>query len=56
MQQVYLGGLEMSEAAARLRELFERPGIIPLAGAHNTLGAKLAERAGFDGGWSGGLD
>ena len=39
-----------------LRKLFEQPGIIRLAGAHNALGAKLAERAGFDGVWSSGLE
>ncbi|WP_051829846.1 MULTISPECIES: isocitrate lyase/phosphoenolpyruvate mutase family protein [Streptomyces] len=42
--------------AARLRELFARPGVIRLAGAHNPLGARLAERAGFDGVWSSGLE
>jgi phosphoenolpyruvate phosphomutase len=42
----------MSRQAAQLRELFRRPGVIRLAGAHNALGAKLAERAGFDGVWS----
>ena len=42
----------MSKPAARLRELFARPGAIRLVGAHNALGAKLAERAGFDGVWS----
>ncbi|MFC1975003.1 isocitrate lyase/phosphoenolpyruvate mutase family protein [Chloroflexota bacterium] len=36
--------------------MFHRPGIIRLAGAHNALGAKLAERAGFDGIWSSGLE
>lgn len=46
----------MSEQAAPLRELFDRPGIIRLVGAHNALGAKLAERAGFDGVWSSGLE
>lgn len=42
--------------STQLRELFERPSIIRLAGAHNALGAKLAERAGFDGVWSSGLE
>ena len=42
--------------AVKLRQLFDAPGIIRLAGAHNALGAKLAERAGFDGVWSSGLE
>ncbi|OKH99750.1 hypothetical protein A6A06_21975 [Streptomyces sp. CB02923] len=42
--------------AGRLRELFARPGIIRLAGAHTPLGARLAERAGFEGVWSSGLE
>lgn len=46
----------MSGQAALLRELFDRSGIIRLVGAHNALGAKLAERAGFDGVWSSGLE
>ncbi|MFI1227174.1 MULTISPECIES: isocitrate lyase/phosphoenolpyruvate mutase family protein [unclassified Streptomyces] len=39
-----------------LRGLFERPGVVRIAGAHNPLGARLAERAGFDGVWSSGLE
>ncbi len=46
----------MSGAAQRLRELFARPGAIRLMGAHDALGAQLAERAGFDGVWSSGLE
>ena len=42
--------------AASLRELFAQPGIVRLVGAHNALGAKLAERAGFDGVWASGLE
>ncbi|HYO14896.1 MAG TPA: isocitrate lyase/phosphoenolpyruvate mutase family protein [Thermoanaerobaculia bacterium] len=42
----------MSNQASRLRALFARPGVIRLMGAHNALGAKMAERAGFDGVWS----
>ncbi|MEU6177767.1 isocitrate lyase/phosphoenolpyruvate mutase family protein [Streptomyces coeruleorubidus] len=42
--------------ARRLRELFARPGAVRLAGAHNPLGARLAQRAGFDGVWSSGLE
>jgi len=41
--------------SAKLRELFEQPGIIRIAGAHNALAAKLVERAGFEGVWAGGL-
>jgi len=40
----------------KLRELFKRPGIIRVIGTHNPLGAKLAERAGFDAVWSSGLE
>jgi phosphoenolpyruvate phosphomutase len=46
----------MKSKASLLRELFARPGIIRLVGAHNALGAQLAERAGFDGIWSSGLE
>ncbi|MDT5063721.1 MAG: phosphoenolpyruvate phosphomutase [Acidobacteriota bacterium] len=42
----------MTNGAATLRSLLARPGIIRLIGAHNALGAKMAERAGFDGVWS----
>ena len=42
--------------AAILRELFSRQSIIRVAGAHNALGAKLTERAGFDGVWASGLE
>ncbi|GGK86686.1 phosphoenolpyruvate mutase [Mangrovihabitans endophyticus] len=42
--------------AARLRQAFDRPGPVRIAGAHNPLGARLAERAGFDGVWSSGLE
>lgn len=43
-------------ARQRLRELFNRPGIIRIAGAHHALGAKLAQKVGFDGVWSSGLE
>ncbi len=46
----------MSEQARVLRQLFAQPGVIRLAGAHNALGARLAERAGFEGVWSSGLE
>ncbi len=42
--------------AKKLRELFARPGLIRVVGAHNGLGAKLVERAGFDGVWSSSLE
>ncbi|HEY0141171.1 MAG TPA: isocitrate lyase/phosphoenolpyruvate mutase family protein [Thermoanaerobaculia bacterium] len=42
----------MHHGAAQLRKLFDRPGIARVVGAHNALGAKMAERAGFDGVWS----
>ncbi|MEU7550903.1 phosphoenolpyruvate mutase [Streptomyces sp. NPDC044571] len=42
--------------AARLRSLFETPGLVRIIGAHNPLGARLAEQAGFDGVWSSGLE
>ncbi|WP_329562463.1 isocitrate lyase/phosphoenolpyruvate mutase family protein [Kitasatospora sp. NBC_01266] len=45
-----------SSAAAKLRELLDRPGPVRAAGAHNPLGARLAERAGFDAVWSSGLE
>jgi 2-methylisocitrate lyase-like PEP mutase family enzyme len=37
-----------------LREKFHRPGISCLVGTYSALGAKLAERTGFDGIWSSG--
>jgi len=46
----------MSYKATKLRELFAASGTIRLAGAHHALGAKLAERTGFDGVWSSGLE
>jgi phosphoenolpyruvate phosphomutase len=46
----------MPKRAGQLRGLFERPGVIRLIGAHNALGAKLGERAGFDGIWSSSLE
>jgi phosphoenolpyruvate phosphomutase len=44
------------QASVQLRELFAQPKVIRLIGAHNALGAKLAERCGFDGVWSSGLE
>ena len=42
----------MASRAGQLRQMFKRPGIIRLIGAHNALGARIGERAGFDGIWS----
>lgn len=42
--------------AQRLREMLAAPGTIRIAGAHNPLGARIAERVGFDGVWSSGLE
>ena len=39
-----------------MRRLLEGPGVVRLSGAHNALGAKLIERAGFDGVWSSGFE
>ena len=40
----------------RLRELIVRSGIVKIVGAHNAMGAKLAEKNGFDGVWASGLE
>jgi phosphoenolpyruvate phosphomutase len=42
--------------SAQLKRLFERPGVIRIVAAHNALGAKLVERAGFEGVWASGLE
>ncbi|SDW47963.1 phosphoenolpyruvate phosphomutase [Amycolatopsis xylanica] len=46
----------MDAFSPALRELLDRPGPVRAAGAHNPLGARLAERAGFDAVWSSGLE
>jgi len=46
----------MATKSAILRELFARPGLIRIVGAHDALGAKLIERNGFDGVWASGLE
>ncbi|MFE2979046.1 isocitrate lyase/phosphoenolpyruvate mutase family protein [Streptomyces sp. NPDC059258] len=46
----------VAPGARQFRELFARPGVVRIIGAHNPLGARLAERAGFDGVWSSGLE
>ncbi|HOU36174.1 MAG TPA: phosphoenolpyruvate mutase [Candidatus Omnitrophota bacterium] len=42
--------------AAKLRALFGSGKVVRIMGAHNALGAKLIERAGFDGVWASGLE
>ncbi|APU40698.1 isocitrate lyase/phosphoenolpyruvate mutase family protein [Streptomyces sp. TN58] len=49
-------GDHRTTGARQLRDLFARPGTVRIIGAHNPLGARLAERAGFDGVWSSGLE
>ncbi len=39
-----------------LRELFDKKELVVIVGAHNGMGAKLVERAGFDAVWSSGLE
>lgn len=42
--------------AKKLRKLFKEKQLTVLMGAHNGLGAKLVERAGFDGVWASGFE
>jgi phosphoenolpyruvate phosphomutase len=42
--------------ATKLRKMFSQKDLVVLAGAHNGLGAKLVERAGFDGVWASSLE
>jgi phosphoenolpyruvate phosphomutase len=49
-------GAFMFEGATTLRRRLSRPEIIRIVGAHNALGAKMAERAGFDGVWASGFE
>jgi methylisocitrate lyase len=42
------GTRDPEPAGARLRALLERPGILPVPGAHHALAALLAKRAGFE--------
>jgi phosphoenolpyruvate phosphomutase len=46
----------MFEGATILRRRLASPEIIRLIGAHNALGAKVGERAGFDGVWASGFE
>ena len=41
---------------AKLRELFKKPGLIRLVGAHNGLIARLVEKAGFEAVWASSLE
>lgn len=40
----------------KLRELFNKEGVVRIVGAHDGLGAKLVEGNGFDGIWASGLE
>jgi phosphoenolpyruvate phosphomutase len=44
------------EGSVRLRRALAGDGPVRLAGAHNAFGAKLAERAGFEGVWASGFE
>ena len=46
----------MITKSQKLRELFEKGGLIRLVGAHNGLTAKLVEKNGFEGVWASGLE
>ena len=46
----------MAKGPSALRMRLNRPGAARLIGAHNALGAKMAERAGFDGVWASGFE
>lgn len=46
----------MSEGAGTLRRQLAGPEIIRVIGAHNALGARMGERAGFDGVWASGFE
>lgn len=42
--------------AKKLRELFEKPGVIWIAGAHDGIGSKIVEQNGFNGVWASGFE
>jgi len=46
----------MTGHAAKFRQALQRPGLRRLVGAHDALGARLAERAGFDAVWASGFE
>lgn len=49
--------MEIPMRAQKLRQLLESPAhLIKLAGAHDAMGARLAESAGFDGVWASSLE
>ncbi|MEW2592233.1 isocitrate lyase/phosphoenolpyruvate mutase family protein [Micromonospora aurantiaca] len=50
------GHVDRSSRTRHLRAMFEGPKIIRAIGAHDALGARLGERAGFDAIWSSGLE
>src|SRR5215210_2191754 len=45
----------MTTAAARLRVLLNRPGILPMPGCHDAISARLVEEAGFELGFMSGF-
>jgi phosphoenolpyruvate phosphomutase len=48
--------MPLSEGSTTLRRRLRGDRLVKLCGAHNALGARLAERAGFDGVWLSGLE
>lgn len=46
----------MSEGAVTLRRQLAGPNVSRIIGAHNALGARMGERAGFDGVWASGFE
>jgi len=50
------GQVSKMSKAKKLRELFDREGVIRIAGAHDGLTAKLVELSGFDGVWASGFE
>jgi phosphoenolpyruvate phosphomutase len=46
----------VAEGARKLRRLLARPEVVRLIGAHDALGARMAERAGFEGVWASGFE
>ena len=56
MQERTGGRSAVMKKTTRLREMMAGPGIVRVAGAHNPLGAKLVQSAGFSGVWASGLE
>jgi phosphoenolpyruvate phosphomutase len=46
----------MKKKSLKLKELFNRPGIIQVVGAHDGLSAKIVEKNGFDAIWASGFE